>query len=62
MSNEAGSRECRHLIDAKENLIEIMQSLSSIQKTDHIQNQLREIYNELEEMHELRRKVEKVSD
>ena len=62
MSNEAGSRECRNLIDAKENLIKIMQSLSSINNTQHIQNQLREIYNELEGMHELRRKVENERD
>ena len=62
MSNEAGSRECRNLIDAKENLIKIMQSLSSINNTENIQTQLREIYNELEDMHELRRKVENERD
>tara|TARA_B100000700_G_scaffold122385_1_gene137155 strand:+ start:667 stop:855 length:189 start_codon:yes stop_codon:yes gene_type:complete len=61
MSNEPGSRECRNLINAKENLIEIMQALTSIKNTDHLQNQLRDIYNELEEMHELRRKVEKIN-
>tara|TARA_Y100001968_G_scaffold311346_1_gene333294 strand:+ start:1084 stop:1272 length:189 start_codon:yes stop_codon:yes gene_type:complete len=62
MSNEAGSRECRNLIEAKENLIKIMQSLSSINNTENIQSQLREIYNELEGMHELRRKVENERD
>ena len=61
MSNEPGSRECRHLIDSKENLIEIMEALSSIENTDHIQKQLKDIYNELEEMHDLRRKVERVN-
>tara|TARA_Y100001968_G_scaffold202387_1_gene185859 strand:- start:418 stop:606 length:189 start_codon:yes stop_codon:yes gene_type:complete len=59
MSNEPGSRECRNLINAKENLIEAMQALSSIKNTDHIQNQLKEIYKELEELHELRRLAEK---
>ena len=58
MAYEAGSRECRTLIEAKENLIKIMQSLRSIKDLDHIQVQLRDIYNELEEMHEDRRKLE----
>tara|TARA_B100000214_G_scaffold351878_1_gene306652 strand:- start:359 stop:538 length:180 start_codon:yes stop_codon:yes gene_type:complete len=52
MSYEAGSPECRNLIEAKENLIKIMNSLSNINSLDHIQTQLKEIYNELEEIHE----------
>ncbi|WP_320664053.1 hypothetical protein [Prochlorococcus sp. MIT 1223] len=59
MSYEAGSRECRSLIEAKENLIKGMQSLSAIKNTEHIQTQLKALYNELEEMHETRRKIEK---
>ena len=58
MSYEAGSRECKNLIEAKENLIKIMQSLSTIKNAEHIQTQLKSIYNELEAMHEIRRKVE----
>ncbi len=58
MSYEAGSRECRSLIDAKDSLIKIMQSLSSIEKIDHIQAQLRQLYNELDQMHELRKEIE----
>ncbi len=61
MSNEPGSRECRNLIDAKESLIEAMQSLSGIKNTDHIQRELKKIYNELEEIHDSRRIIEKVS-
>ena len=61
MSYEAGSRECRNLIDAKENLIKVMSSLSNIKNADHIQGQLKGIYNELEEMHDSRRQVEKVN-
>ena len=52
---EPGSRECRNLIEAKENLISAMNSLNSIKGIDHIQTKLKEMYNELEEMHEQRR-------
>ena len=55
MSYEAGSTECRGLIEAKESLIKAMNSLRSIDKLDHIQKTLREIYNELEQLHESRR-------
>ena len=58
MSYEAGSTECRGLIEAKESLIKSMNSLGSIKNLDHIQKKLRDIYNELEEMHESRRKEE----
>ena len=60
MSNEPGSRECRNLINAKESLIQTMQSLIDLENTEHIHAQLKEIYNELEERHELRRELEKV--
>ena len=55
MSYEAGSRQCRGLIEAKESLIKAMNSLSAIKDLDHIQKSLREIYNELEQVHESRR-------
>ena len=55
MSYEAGSTECRGLIEAKENLIKAMSSLGAIKDLDHIQKTLREIYNELEQLHESRR-------
>ena len=55
MSDEAGSPQCRGLIEAKENLIKAMNSLGSIENIDHIHNTLRDIYNELEQMHESRR-------
>ncbi len=58
MSYEAGSTECRGLIEAKESLIKAMNSLSTIKNQDHIQKKLREIYNELEQLHETRRKKE----
>ncbi len=58
MSYEAGSTECRGLIEAKESIIKAMKSLSTIKNQDHIQKRLREIYNELEQLHETRRKKE----
>jgi len=55
MSYEAGSSECRGLIEAKESLIKAMNSLGSFENLDHVQKRLREIYNELEQLHESRR-------
>tara|TARA_Y100001968_G_scaffold316058_1_gene343400 strand:- start:3032 stop:3223 length:192 start_codon:yes stop_codon:yes gene_type:complete len=55
MSYEAGSPQCRGLIEAKESLIKAMKSLDSIEKLDHLQQALRDIYNELEQVHESRR-------
>ena len=55
MSYEAGSTECRGLIEAKESLLKAMNSLGAIKNLDHIQKSLREIYNELELLHESRR-------
>tara|TARA_B100001250_G_C19576530_1_gene690017 strand:+ start:314 stop:499 length:186 start_codon:yes stop_codon:yes gene_type:complete len=58
MSYEAGSLECRRLVETKENLLRIMQTLECIKDIDHIQLKLKEIYNEVEEMHEKRREIE----
>ena len=58
MSYEAGSKECRHLIEAKESLLLAMESLSKINSTDVLQIQIREIYNKLEIMHDRRKKIE----
>ena len=55
MSFEAGSTQCRGLIEAKESLIKAMNSLRAIDKTDQIQHTLRDVYNELEILHESRR-------
>ena len=58
MSYEAGSKECRHLIDAKESLLLAMESLSNIDSTDILQIQIKEIYNKLELLHDKRKKIE----
>ena len=61
MSYEAGSKECRHLIEAKESLLLAMESLSKINSTDILQIQIKEIYNKLEELHDKRKKIELTS-
>ena len=58
MSYEAGSKECRHLIEAKESLLLAMESLSNISSTDILQIQIKEIYNKLEGLHDKRKKIE----
>ena len=58
MSYEAGSKECRHLIDAKESLLSAMESLSEIKETENLQLQIKDIYITLEKMHDNRRDIE----
>ena len=58
MSYEAGSKECRHLIESKESLLSALESLSKINSTDVLQIQIKEIYNKLEIMHDNRKKIE----
>ena len=58
MSYEAGSKECRHLIESKESLLSALESLGKIKSTDVLQIQIKEIYNKLEIMHDKRKKIE----
>mgnify|MGYP001415513788 CR=1 FL=1 len=58
MSYEAGSKECRHLVEAKESLLSAMESLSKINSTEPLQIQIKEIYKKLENMHDNRKKIE----
>jgi len=62
MSYEAGSKECRHLIEAKESLLLAMHALTNIKSTDLIQVQIKEIYNKLEQMHDNRKKIESTTN
>ena len=62
MSYEAGSKECRHLIEAKESLLSAMESLSNINSTDTLQMQIKDIYSELEVMHDKRKKIESATN
>ncbi len=58
MSYEPGSLQCRLLIDAKEHLLNTIKTLTKINDMESIKTQLLDIYNELEELHEDRRKME----
>ena len=58
MSYEAGSIECRNLIDAKESLLSAMESLSEIIDTENLQLQIKDIYKTLDKMHDIRRNIE----
>ena len=58
MSYESGSLECRRLVETKENLIQIMQALDRLKDVDHLKDKLKEIYKEIEEMHDKRRVLE----
>ena len=58
MSYEAGSKECRQLIEAKDSLLSAMESLSDIDSTEVLQIQIKEIYNKLEVMHDKRKEIE----
>ena len=62
MSYEAGSKECRHLIEAKESLLSAMESLSNISSTDILQMQIKDIYNKLEIMHDNRKRIESTTN
>ncbi len=56
MSYEAGSTECRLLIDAKRNVENAISLISGLSTFDHIESQLISIHNQLEEMHDLKKK------
>ena len=62
MSYEAGSKECRHLIETKESLLSALESLSKINSTDLLQIQIKDIYNTLEKMHDNRKKIESATN
>ena len=62
MSYEAGSKECRNLVEAKESLLAAMAALSDINSTDLLQVQIKEIYNKLEKMHDNRKKIESATN
>ena len=58
MSYEPGSPQCLGLIAAKDSLLSAMHSLSKISNIEHIRQQLKEIYKELDEIHEGRKVIE----
>ena len=62
MSYEAGSKECRNLIDAKESLLSAMESLSEMRNTENLQLQIKDIYKTLESLHDKRRRIESTTN
>ena len=62
MSYEAGSKECRHLIEAKESLLSAMESLSNINSSDLLQSQIKDVYKKLDQMHDNRKKIESTTN
>ena len=59
MPYEPGSSQCRTLISAKENIINAMSGLTKIEGMDNINERLKEIYKELDQIHESRKVLEK---
>lgn len=58
MSYEAGSKECRNLIEAKDSILSAMESLNGISSSENLQIQLKDIYKALDIMHDNRRAIE----
>ena len=55
MAYEPGTSECRVLIDSKSQLETILLNLAKLEHTEAIRQQLVEVYNQLETLHEQRR-------
>ena len=58
MPYEPGSSQCRTLISAKESIITAMTGLSKIEGMENINDRLKEIYRELDQLHESRKILE----
>ena len=55
MAYEPGTSECRVLIDSKAQIESVLRNLSRLESTETIRQQLVSVYNELEQLHDLRR-------
>ena len=55
MAYEPGTAECRVLIRSKEQIETMLLELSKLDGTDVLQQQLRQVHNPLEALHDLRR-------
>ncbi|MCX5948007.1 MAG: hypothetical protein NTY67_07435 [Cyanobacteria bacterium] len=56
MTYEPGSSQCRVLIDCKAQIETMLLSLSRIDNSRHIREQLMDVHNQLEGLHELHRR------
>ena len=57
MTVEAGTTDCRLLIDAKRSLEDVLMALTQLPDTDQLRQQVSLVHAQLEVMHEHRRKV-----
>ena len=57
MASETGTQECYALLKAKENIEEAIQVIVKLKHAEHIKQQLLAVHNQLEGMHELKRRV-----
>ena len=57
MASEAGTQECYALLKAKVNIEEAIQVIVKLKYAEHIKQQLLAVHNQLEGMHELKRRV-----
>ncbi len=55
MAYEPGTAECRALIRSKEQIETTLLELSKLDGTDVLLQQLRQVHNQLEALHDLRR-------
>ena len=55
MAHEPGTAECRVLIRSKEQIETMLLELSKLDGTDVLLQQLRQVHNQLEALHDLRR-------
>ena len=55
MGDEPGTIDCYVFIESKEKIAKILFDLYKIDNTEHICNQLKSIYQQIEEMHELKK-------
>ena len=57
MTSEAGTQECYALLKAKVNIEEAIQVIAKLKHAEHIKQQLLAVHNQLEGMHELKRRA-----
>jgi len=55
MGNEAGTLDCYVFIESKEQIAKILFNLNKIENTEHICDQLKSIYRQIDGMHELKK-------
>ena len=55
MGNEAGTIDCYVFLESKEQIAKILFNLNKIDNTQHICDQLKSIYNQIDGMHELKK-------